>query len=278
MGLIANNPMMAEMHREKNKAFAAHNWQGAQLAARILLGVVYLSVLALLLSIIESVEPFYLLYFLLFLETIMIPAALHGTIAGDREKRSFDMLLVAPLTAGQIVVGKFSRGFVTLIGLAIAIGLPALVVQLVKISTGSYSYGYGYNEPERGGLLGFFVAFVFCVTAGMAMGAMTMWISSKMRTHSSAMLATIGALFLVLIVAPVIAGIMGVFTETLSEFMLQMNPFVGLYTAYSGEGIGSSMGGGFYTLLAIVIYAAATVFFLTLATGNVYAMSKGRIE
>lgn len=279
MGLIVNNPMLAEMQREKNKALAEHNWRGGQLAARILLGVIYLSILAMLLYWIEIVEPVYLMYVLLMLETIMIPAALHGTIAGDREKRSFDMLLVAPLSAGQIVVGKFSRGFVTIMGLALAIGLPALVVQIVKLFNGSNANNFNTNI-ERNGFVGFVVSFVFCVAAGLAMGSMTIWISSKTRSNSAAMLSTIGALFLVLIVAPFIAAIMETFAPTLSEFIVQMNPFVGLASAYSGEEIGynQSLGSSFYTVLSIMIYSAATVFFLTLATGNVYAMSRGRIE
>ena len=157
----------------------------------------------------------------------MIPSVLHATIAGEREKRSLDMLLVAPVTASQIVIGKFSRALVPIVALSLAIGLPTLVVELARSADGAERDGL-----NRSGMLGFVIASLFCLLFAMAIGGLTMWISSKTRTASAAMMSTIGALFLLLIVVPAIAGTMSYGGGEFAEFILEINPFIGLYTAY----------------------------------------------
>ncbi len=272
--LFVTNPMLVEIQREKNKALAAHNWRGGQLAARVLLGLVYLSILALLLRYIEDVEPVILMYVLLAMLTIMVPAALYGTIAGEREKRSLDLLLVAPVTAGQIVVGKFGRGFVSMIAITVAIGLPAFVVEVVRQIDPPY-----YYQAERNGFLGFFISLAFCITAGLAVGGLTMWISSKTRTASAAILSTVGAIFLLLAVTPAIALTMEQIAPAMSELILNMNPFVGLAGAYSGEAFNydQHLPNALYTGMAMTAYLLVAVVTLYMATQNVKELAKGRV-
>lgn len=272
--LFKNNPMLVEIQREKNKALAEHNWRGSQLAARILLGLVYLSILMLLLRYIDIVEPVVLMYVLLALQTVMVPAALYGTIAGEREKRSLDLLLVAPVTPGQIVIGKYGRALIPIVGLTVAIGLPAFVVEVVKQVDGRQIGLYG---AERNGIVGFFVSLAFCLMAGLAVGGLTMWISSKTRTSSAAILTTVGAIFLLVAVTPSIAVTMEGIAPGLSEFVLSMNPFVGLYGAYSGDTLSydQEMPSTFYTWFAMLLYLLATVATLYFATENVRRLAKG---
>jgi hypothetical protein len=130
--LFVENPMFAEIQRERNKALAEHNWRGGQLAARVLLLVIYLFLLILTLNYVHVVEPFVLMYVMLGLATVLIPAGLHGTIAGEREKRALDLLLVAPVTPGQIVVGKFGKTFLSLLMIFVSVGIPAFIIELVK--------------------------------------------------------------------------------------------------------------------------------------------------
>ena len=270
--LFGRNPMMAEVLREKNKVLAPENWRGSQLAARILLGVIYLFLLALVLFYIEYVEPVMLLYVLMAVQTLMIPSALHGTIAGEREKRSLDMLLVAPVTASQIVIGKFSRALVPVIGLSLAIGLPTLVVEIAKSADTAQR-----DDLNRAGMLGFAIASLYCLLYAMAIGGLTMWISSKTRTASAAMMSTIGALFLVLVVVPAIADTMSYVGGGPAELVVLLNPFVGLYFAYMG---GSEYSGyaqstpADYTLLAMIVYAACAAVTLWLATNNLRNLAR----
>ena len=274
--LFKNNPMLAEFQREKNKALAEHNWRGGQLAARVLLGLVYLTILGILLRFIDEVEPVVLMYILLALQTVMVPAALYGTIASEREKRSLDLLLVAPVTPGQIVIGKFGRGLIPIIGLTVAIGLPAFVVEVVKQMDGSNRFGmFG---PGQNGFGGYFFSLAFCLMAGLAVGGLTMWISSKTRTSSAAILTTVGAIFLLVAVTPAIAVTMQDIAPALSEFVVNMNPFVGLAGAYSGETLSYSqqLPSSFYTWIAMLAYGLATVLTLYLASENVRELARGR--
>ncbi|MCH7904723.1 MAG: ABC transporter permease subunit [Armatimonadetes bacterium] len=269
--LFAGNPMMAEVLREKNKALAPESWRGGQLAARILLGVFYLLGLALVLNNIQYIEPVILLYVLMGVQTLLIPAVLHATIAGEREKRSLDMLLVAPVTASQIVIGKFSRALVPVVALSLAIGLPTLAVELARSADGAERY-----DLNRPGMLGFMIASLFCLLFAMAIGGLTMWISSKTRTASAAMMSTIGALFLLLIVVPAIAATMSYGAGDFADFVIEMNPFISLYSAYMGpsEQGAFSVSSGEYTLLAMILYAVCTVVTLWLATNNVHKLAR----
>jgi ABC-type transport system involved in multi-copper enzyme maturation permease subunit len=276
--LFVGNPMFAEVVREKNKALAEHNWRGAQLAARVLLLAIYLFLLVLTLRYVTYVEPFVLMYVMLGLATILIPAGLHGAIAGDREKRSLDMLLVAPVTPGQIVVGKFGKTFLSLMMLVVAVGVPALVIELVKETVAASRYDLHIH-----GVVGFFRSLALVLSTGLSMGALTMWISSKTRSNSGAMLATVGALFVVLIVIPAIGGVMSSLAPNASELLVSTNPFVLLFFAYNGDPTygnpaTSSNHGSFFLWPTITIMLLLTVFFLALATENLRNIARGRVE
>jgi ABC-type transport system involved in multi-copper enzyme maturation permease subunit len=279
--LFVANPMYAEVQRERNKAMAEHNWRGAQLAARILLIVIYLFLLILTIRWIEYVEPFVLMYVMLGLATILIPAGLHGTIAGEREKRALDLLLVAPVTPGQIIVGKFGKTFLSLALLIVAVGGPALIIELVKQDSNAYLYG-----QHSTGLAGYFRSLVLVVATSLAMGGLTMWVSSKTKTNSGAMLATVGALFVVLIVVPAMGGVVSALSPGTSEFLLYSNPFVLLYHAYAGEmqyaydpsGVGRPFQPASYLWPTVTGLTALAVLFLWLATENLRDIARGRTE
>ncbi|HXH60175.1 MAG TPA: ABC transporter permease subunit [Fimbriimonadaceae bacterium] len=278
--LFIGNPMLGELQREKNKALAPHNWQGSQLAARVLLVIFYLLLLLIVLVYVRDIEPYHVLYALLGLLTVLLPASLHGVIAGEREKRSLDMLLCAPLTAGQIVVGKFSRAAITMIGLVLAIGVPALIIEVVKEF-------YVPREVAMEGhtMGGFFYALLVCLVTAVFISSVTLWISSKTKTSSSAMLSTIATLFLFFVVAPAIGSVVRPISFAASNMLTLTNPYVTLINAYTGQTLRISMPYGSeqvatmpYTLVSIAACLLASVLFLVLATQNVYELSRGRKE
>lgn len=282
--LFKGNPMFAEVQRERKRALAEHNWKGGQLAARILIGVFYFFFIVLTMNFIESIEPFVVMYVMLGLATIVIPAGLHGTIAGEREQRALDMLLVAPVTPGQIIVGKYAKSFLTLAALAFFIGAPAFFIEIVK----STDYQRSYSQSNSG-MVGFLVTMILVISTAMMIGALTIWISSKTKTKTGAMLATIGALFVYFIVFPLIGGSINVVAPGLSEMIVYSNPYTLLYHAYTG--IPQDYGYGYsysaqYQALHPAVYVWPMVFaqllmvplFLVLATNNLKNLSLGRSE
>jgi hypothetical protein len=122
----------------------------------------------------------------------------------------------------------------------------------------------------------------------MAMGGMTMWVSSKTKSNSGAMLATVGALFVVLIVVPMMGGVVSSLSPELSRFLLYSNPFVLLYWAYTGAPTYTSYsttaitGEPFqpysYLWPTVIVMLLAAAAFLYFATENLRAISKGKVD
>jgi ABC-type transport system involved in multi-copper enzyme maturation permease subunit len=234
-------------------------------------------------SFIETVEPFVVMYVMLGLATIVIPATLHGTIAGEREQRALDMLLVAPVTPGQIIVGKFARAFLTVGMLVVFIGIPAFFIELVKQTDTQYRYMQG------NGFVGYLVSLLLVVATSLMIGALTMWISSKTKTKTGAMLGTIGAMFVLFLVVPIMGGAMSFVFPQGAELLLNTSPFTLLYHAYMGIPDESTYGNPYYYGMEVVhpaTYVWPTIFallllavlFLTLATTNLQKIALGRTE
>lgn len=59
--------------------------------------------------------------------SIAAPIVLNNAIAGEREKRTWDLLLVAPVTKGQIMLGKFAGAMTNLLFGAILFLLPIFI-------------------------------------------------------------------------------------------------------------------------------------------------------
>jgi ABC-type transport system involved in multi-copper enzyme maturation permease subunit len=276
--------MFVEVQREKKKAMAEHNWRGAQLAARVLLLVIYLFLLILTLRYVEYVEPYVLMYVMLGLATILIPAGLHGAIAGDREKRALDMLLVAPVTPGQIIVGKYAKTFLSLVLLIVAVGAPALVIEVVR--DGSIAPRHDLHIP---GVLGYLRSLALVCATALCMGGLTMWISSKTRSNSGAMLATVGALFVVLVVVPSIGAVTRMIAPDAAHLLVSSNPFVLLFHAYNGTPDYATMpyytsaeefppDPALYLWPTIALMLTLTAAFLFFATENLRNIARGRVD
>jgi ABC-type transport system involved in multi-copper enzyme maturation permease subunit len=284
--LFLQNPMFAEVQRAKRSLLSEHNWRGGQLAVRLLIAVFYLFLLVMTMSFVDDIEPFLVMYIMLGLATIVLPSTLHGAIAGEREQRALDMLLVAPVTPGQIVVGKFAKALLTIGLLAVFIGLPAMFIELVHQTSSSYSQNY--YRMESNGFVGYFSSLTLVVVTSLMIGAITMWVSSKTKSKAGAMMGTIGALFVLFIVVPSIGGVITFVLPGVSEVLTNTSPFSLLYWAYMGvsDNYGYSSGymyeaqaqSAFYLLPTMIAMALLTVLFLVLATTNLEKIALGRTD
>jgi ABC-type Na+ efflux pump permease subunit len=276
--LFKGNPMLAEYQREKKRALSEHNWKGGALAGRIMIGVFYFFFIVLTMSYIEVVEPFVVMYVMLGLVTIVIPANLHGAIAGEREARALDMLLVAPVTPGQIVVGKFTKALLSMALIVVFIGAPAFFIELVK-QTDSQRY-----YVETNGVAGFFLSLLLVIATAFMLGGLSMWISSKTKTKTGALLGTVGAMFGYFLALPLLGSAMDYIAPALSEMIVFSNPYIALYYAYAGspEYYGYDTGWVFspaaYVWPTLFVQLFLGVCFLVMATSNLQHISLGRTE
>jgi len=131
------------------------------------------------------------IFSLVMLISFIAPAIAASTISGERERRTYDLLLVTKASLTGIVLGKWLASVVYLMFLAVA-ALPVFAVV----------FFYGGVPPAILGL-----AFVVCLAAGLGYGAMGLVLSALLKRSQAATIVSLVLVFLFAFGVPVIAGI-----------------------------------------------------------------------
>lgn len=195
---ISQNPMLAEIERFRRKFFS---FRGPNVQANGGLGLIV--VLFLFYSIIciynrGDFEPIAQLSVYLGFALFVIPFMLHATIAGERERRSWDMLLVAPISPSQIVMGKFVAAF---LGLLLTFALFMVPVLILAI----YYKGMHWDNFLWG------IVVVMCQL--LSLTALTILISARVKRPLVALAVTIGVVLMFFFFAPMFLSIVDSFTS-----------------------------------------------------------------
>lgn len=159
-------------------------------------------------------------YLQLVLITIVAPAATYASIAGERERRTWDFILAAPVTPAQIVAGKFLAGVAAVIAVMGFCFLPAAASSSEAWPSGSWAAGPVRSTMDRL-VLGEIAAFAW----GAVLCAVAVLISARSRRSFVALGSVIGALTLFLGLAPLVLSLLeesGVF----ATFFRGFHPFV----------------------------------------------------
>jgi len=146
-------------------------------------GFTFLPVGKLMLATIFSLQVAWLCLF--------VPGLLAGSIAGERERQTFDLLLTTPLGPMRIVQGKFAAGF-GLVGLFLLAALPLL----------SLSFLMGAVAAEE-----VLVATAILAALAFALCGVGLLASTLVRSSILATIIAQGLVFLGLVVAPAVFGI-----------------------------------------------------------------------
>ena len=155
-----------------------------------------------------DIEPIVLIGIFVGLMLFAIPLLLHASISGERERRTWDMLLVAPITHGQIIVGKFMGAFA---GLAMAFGLYLIPVLIDA----------AFHADAR--FINVLLASVTVMAQGASLIAMTILISSRVKRPLVALAVSIGVVMLYFFFVPGLVSTMSTFT---GDFVTGLvNPF-----------------------------------------------------
>lgn len=139
----------------------------------------------------RGVLPFFIYVFLYVVGAVVFsPLQLSTMIAGERESRSLEMLLAAPVSSREILVGKVLRALPVNIGL-FTVSVCALITNLL-LSLIPQNTGMPVGPPE-------WTFWVAVVTTGsvavMAAHAVVVWISTRTRTRTAAALGSLVGLF-----------------------------------------------------------------------------------
>lgn len=201
--LVSHNPMKAEIQRFRNRYLRRGGKSGAGFAITAIACFGYVFVLLWIGIVSQWAAPIVISQVCLGFITLGIPAVGYATIAGERERRSWDALLVAPITSAQIVVGKFlaiAYGLTWVIGITAAIHL----MFFIGIDQSAYRpYSGGYIPMSIGEQL---LAYLVIYSWGLLLIAITLFFSARCKRSLSAFGIVLGLLFTSLILIPGIAS------------------------------------------------------------------------
>jgi ABC-type transport system involved in multi-copper enzyme maturation permease subunit len=247
--LVTQNPMLIEIPRFRRRMLSGRDGGGNR-AVLVLILVFYLLILVTILRFSKDIDPVWIIEFQTGLFTLLLPVMSAGAIAGEREHRTWDILLTAPVTKAQIVVGKF---IAILAGYGIFLAACGLMVVSCMIA----------NPNARVGLT--LSAELLSVTFAMMLIALSLYISARSRTTFAAIGACVGFVFVVYGAAPIFIG--SLFQRAGADFLELTYPFVAMYkladtTDSKWDAIRWSVPlchDAIYLLLAAALLAGATV-------------------
>lgn len=241
--LFWDNPMTLEATRTVRRFLRAgtsddNPTMGRRLNIGLLclLGGLYIYTLLLIARTNEDLSQF-LLSFELGLLTLVVPGSLFGAVAIEREKQTYDALIMTRLTPAQIICGK----------LWWRIGMIAGVMGIFIAPLLLSHFCSNNRNPEYtfGGLIWTQVQIFLW---SLCVGAFSLWVSAKSKKGITALLMIVGVLLVFLIGVPTLGALFAVSTyisnnygSTISNlpfsyliaFLTCMNPFYGIYTAGS---------------------------------------------
>lgn len=214
---VAENPMKIEIQRIIRRFFIfnAANQTNAAFFGLILLLFGIMTIWTM--NARGTVDPMTILAIYTVLMLLLNPLLFHSTIAGERERRSWDMLLVAPVTHGQIIVGKILASFMLNAGVLILFLVPLMIA------------GITYRNTYWPGLLGIALA---CLATMLSSSAMTVLLSARAKRPLVSLGTSLGATMVFYLLLPIFAASIGGMYGTTSQFLFVWHPFT-LFSMYS---------------------------------------------
>ena len=258
--LIVANPMLAEISRFRKRFLT---FRGGSTAINGGLGVI-LALFAFFCIFCcytrGDMQPTPLLFIYLVAEMFAIPFLLHGTIASERERRSWDMLMVAPISHAQIIAGKF---IAAVLGILLTFGIFLIPVGISEI----FYEGTHWTKLLLGIIV---VASQACVIS-----ALTILISARVKRPMIALAVSLGAVLIIQFIAPSFVALADSFTgrfinESISPFSILAKlsvdrPYDSI-NSYSSEYASTLATLTFSTLTHLAMNLVVTIAMLTWAT------------
>lgn len=225
--LFRENPMMIEITRFRRKFFGGST-SALNTVIVTLAGLIYLGVVALVWNYREEADPLVIVILQTGILTIMAPAMLYSSIAGERERRSWDFLLVAPVTQAQIICGKFAGAATAILVTAGLFLLPVGIGFAFSQTYTAPNYGYPTSDwapPSTWSRMGDLVeAELLSVAWAMLVCAVTIFFSARCRRGFIALGTTLAFLILGIIVWPILVSSAG-FRGLERELVYFLHPF-----------------------------------------------------
>lgn len=280
--LITDNPMTVEAKRFRNRFFVPGRMSTFNTLVLVLGAMGFF-----LLMLLSMTMPYFGAESMIFIEagllTLLIPAMTHGSIAGERERRTWDVLMTAPVSRGQVVVGKFmgaASGILLIWGL---FWVPTILAYINGLTSSNSVFMVQQTLP--------FWSIVLCqldvLLYAFSLAAFCVLISSRCRRAFSSFFVSFGIVFFGLVIYPsmftslMVGGVQSVFyalSMSWHPMFALMNVIavarIGELSQYGGEEVYGNWYGEPFLRTAILLAPAFTstlftVIFLIWATKTI---------
>lgn len=227
---VSQNPMTVEMRRFRNRFFTPGRMNSFNTLV-LILGAIGFFILTLIALSVPQFGAESMIYIEMVVICILVPAMTHGTIAAEREKRTWDVLMTAPVSQAQVVIGKFIGAASGIFLVWSLFWVPMLLAYLNSIVASNSNEYYRSNQIAFWALL---MAKLDLLFFGFALAAFCILISSRCRRAFTAFFTSFGAVFFCLVVLPAFASAMmrGWLSTTYFSIVISWHPFFAVTNAF----------------------------------------------
>jgi len=209
--LSRENPMFIEVRRYRRRLFGAGRTTGLNIAFLTLGAICYVGLLMVVGNGNGMIAPQWMVVTQTILFTLAAPIALNNAVAGEREKGTWDLLLVAPVTKAQIMVGKFAGAFTNVLYGTVLFLLPIFICAV------------SYQQTDYGALL---LAELDSLSFALFACAISLFFSARCRRPFTALGMSLGAMVLGLVIYPMLLTMLGVEGDSNFSFFFALHPIV----------------------------------------------------
>jgi ABC-type transport system involved in multi-copper enzyme maturation permease subunit len=260
--LVVENPMIEEGRREFRHFIRNSTAMGPfiPLIISLVVGFLYLWFLGMnAIYDVDSIQPF--LFIQLIVLSLVAIASMYPAISGEREKETFDALILTRLTPAQIVAGKFlwRLRYIALLSLFFIAPILVSVIRSYFMGDPTSKTMLTLDRLIRGEalMLGWFAL----------LSAFSLWVSTLVKRSITALIAIILSNAVVLLIVPaVVSLIYSAFfnsTEISSDIILSFHPFVslsGVFGNASPSGSNPITDSGYWQFFVYSILAAFYIY------------------
>lgn len=254
--LVTENPMLVEIRRVRQRLLGRTR-PGGQVAL-FMIGAIYIAIAGIVVRYAEYIDSVWLVHFQTFLFAFLGPSVAHAAVSGEREKRTWDMLLSAPLTPGQIVWGKYFGSCVAILFVAVLF-LPMIGVTYAMYRPEPYLWGGDYRRYTAGDLV---LMDLISISFGLFAAALTVLVSARTKRPFVTLGIALGAMFVLLVLYPLfLSSARAGGTEGL--VLMLFHPFVTIGVLADPHNGGSEFGArtwiGFPQILGNLVLSAVAL-------------------
>ena len=239
--LFIENPMLEEGARALRRFSRTGDAPRViNFVATLLIGLFYLWLVAMIVRFHEDMTTF-LLVVEVVIVTGVIVASIYGAVAGERERATWEALIITRITPAQIIVGKVIW----------RMALALIVVTLMAIPLAvSSSYPHSSNGSAVVWTLGKLLLAHSIVLAWAALlCAYGLWISARSRRSVTAAALLAGSLLAALLFVPMLLEMFDIHTmdvrltsdlDYIGWAWTHLNPFIAITTIERGANLNAS--------------------------------------